>query len=248
MSKNKYIFLLGTLFLLVSLVKYLFIPALLPPVYFTFEMIGFLSILGLIFYITRNYLPKSLCETQNLERKLKVLEKDNIHLKERIQELVIDSEEQQNLKNEKERLLKTMQEAWSKRTEISEVGVIFFKLMKAQFELVSGIVYKSKEDSNDFSAYHHYALDEDWVLADVSKGDGIHGQALADNIAIEITDIPEDYIDASSGTGSAKPAFIYILPLLQNGNEGVLIEVASFKALALHAIWNEFLESINKMN
>ncbi len=247
MSKNKYIYLLGVLFLIISIVKYILFPAVLPPEYFTFEMLGLFSVLGLIFYVARAYLPKSMCVSEELETQNENLIKDNTRLKERILELEAEEDESLSKQSNKQQLLASLDSIWLNKAEAEDLGKELFNLIKQQFELVAGIIYK-KSDNGSFTLSHQYGLDKDWVVGEVNVGEGIHGQSIKEGKASEITDVPEDYLEASSGTGSAKPGYIYILPLLDVDNESLLIEIASFKELGLHLIWNEFLVSKNKMD
>ena len=94
-------------------------------------------------------------------------------------------------------------------------------------------------------AVQSYGLDEEWNVDKLVVGEGVHGQAVIEKRAIEITDIPEDYLEASSGSGAAQPAFIYLLPFIKEEGKGLLIEVASFKKLGLDIIWNEFLDNLD---
>lgn len=245
MSKNKYIYLLGGFFLIISIVKYIFVPVILPPIYFTFEMLGLATVLSLVFYVSRMYLLKTLCNSDELAAENKKLIKENVRLIDRIDELESDENELRDFNSDKERLLAAMESVIADTTDQKDLSLELFSLLKDQFELVAGVVYTQSSEKDNYKVIHRYALDEEWTIEDVEKGEGIHGQAIQEGHATEVTDIPEDYFEAASGIGSAQPGFIYLLPLNTNN---ILIEVASFKGLGLHHMWNEFLESNNKTN
>ncbi|WP_127533418.1 response regulator [Paenibacillus kobensis] len=59
-------------------------------------------------------------------------------------------------------------------------------------------------------------------------GEGLVGQAAADNRAIILTAVPESYIPIRSGTGEALPASIIIMPVQFEGQVAAVIELAAF--------------------
>ncbi|MBT2696857.1 response regulator [Bacillus sp. ISL-40] len=59
-------------------------------------------------------------------------------------------------------------------------------------------------------------------------GEGLVGQASLEKRMILLTDIPEQYIQISSGTGAAQPSSIIIIPVEFEGQVTAAIELASF--------------------
>jgi two-component system, chemotaxis family, sensor kinase CheA len=59
-------------------------------------------------------------------------------------------------------------------------------------------------------------------------GEGLVGQASLENRMILLTDIPEHYIQISSGTGAAQPSSVIIMPVEFEGQVIAAIELASF--------------------
>lgn len=76
----------------------------------------------------------------------------------------------------------------------------------------------------------------------IEAGDGLLGQCLQEKATIYLKDIPEDYIEITSGLGFATPTNIVIVPMMANENIYGVIELASFAILEEHQI--SFLEKL----
>lgn len=63
----------------------------------------------------------------------------------------------------------------------------------------------------------------------IEKGEGLIGQCWQENDIIYMNDIPEDFINISSGLGDALPRCILIVPLVHNDHFYGAIELASFE-------------------
>jgi len=59
-------------------------------------------------------------------------------------------------------------------------------------------------------------------------GEGLVGQCALEKQRILLTDIPDGYLEITSGLGASKPANIVVLPVLFEGRVKAVIEVASF--------------------
>ncbi|TXK81437.1 ATP-binding protein [Paenibacillus sp. N3.4] len=75
-----------------------------------------------------------------------------------------------------------------------------------------------------------YAADNKEIGFDsFAFGEGLVGQCAAENKVIVLTEPPKDYIQISSGLGTASPVQIAIVPVQFEGNVIAVIELASFR-------------------
>jgi methyl-accepting chemotaxis protein len=81
-----------------------------------------------------------------------------------------------------------------------------------------------------------------YVEKKVYVGEGILGQMIVQSETIYMNDLPEEYIEISSGMGGAKPNCLLIVPLKSNNTFVGVIEVASFRNLEPYEI--TFMEKV----
>ncbi|MBN1131761.1 MAG: PAS domain S-box protein [Bacteroidales bacterium] len=73
-------------------------------------------------------------------------------------------------------------------------------------------------------------------------GEGLPGTCAQEKEPIFLTDIPEDYYEIVSGTGSTLPKCILLVPLKLEGNILGIIELASLKIMSPYEV--DFIESV----
>src|SRR5687767_8968487 len=74
-------------------------------------------------------------------------------------------------------------------------------------------------------------------------GESLVGQAALEKKTILVEDVPDDYIQVSSGLGEAPPRNILVLPILFEGHVRGVVEFASFQNFS--PIHLTFLEQLS---
>jgi PAS domain-containing protein/HAMP domain-containing protein len=161
-----------------------------------------------------------------------------------------------NMRNNLERVAKEDQvRVWS-----TEGVTLFSDIMRANYnsinrfaeEVIINLVKYVKANQGGI-----FIIDEDAAISDepvmtlqgcyawdkqryldkkIYKGEGLAGQVWQGNTTLYFTDIPNNYVDITSGLGKANPTSILIVPLQLNNAVFGVIEIAFFRTLQEHEI------------
>jgi hypothetical protein len=126
---------------------------------------------------------------------------------------------------------------------VSEV-VNFMKINQAG-------VYTVEEDEDQIAGEKYielkacYAYDRNKFLKKkIEIGQGLVGQCYLEKERLYLKEIPESYINITSGLGDATPRCILIVPLIHNEEVEGIIEIASFNEMEQHEI--DFVEKLSE--
>ena len=128
---------------------------------------------------------------------------------------------------------------------------------KLSFEIISNVVryldanqgglfiVNEDEDNIFLELIASYAFNKrKYVEKTVAVGEGLAGQAFKDADTIYITDIPENYVDISSGLGGSKPKSVLVIPLKLSDRVFGVMELASLYDIRPYQI--AFLERLSE--
>ncbi len=94
-----------------------------------------------------------------------------------------------------------------------------------------GVIYFNESPTNepDLRLIASYAYTEgEYLRTRFRVGEGLVGQAAVERQPILLTNVPQDYVQISSGLGAAAPTNIFVVPVLFEGQVKAVIELASF--------------------
>ncbi|MFH1963460.1 MAG: response regulator [bacterium] len=101
------------------------------------------------------------------------------------------------------------------------------------------------ENENQLTLLASYGYKERKNISNVWKvGEGLVGQATFEKQMILLTNVPDNYIQITSGLGQAKPLNIIVLPIIFEGSVKAVIELASFELFS--QIYQNFLEQLSE--
>ncbi|MCP4521999.1 MAG: GAF domain-containing protein [Cytophagales bacterium] len=126
-------------------------------------------------------------------------------------------------------------------------GEINQKLVK-YMEANQGAIYileKHEEKGDILQLVSAYAWERKKFLEkEIEVGEGIIGQVLLEKETTYLTDVPNNFVNITSGLGEANPRSILIVPIKVNDDIYGVIEIASFKIFESYEI--ELVEKVGE--
>ncbi|OAB47094.1 response regulator [Paenibacillus antarcticus] len=121
-------------------------------------------------------------------------------------------------------------------TDLKKLGKMLISEISELIEVGQGAFYvketgKNSEHIDDFILLGSYAyIERENVSQRFRLGEGLIGQCALEKKPILLTQVPNDYIQISSGLGEGKPLTILVMPIIFEEEVVAVIELASFKA------------------
>lgn len=109
--------------------------------------------------------------------------------------------------------------------------------LSRHFEVVQGLFYLRNSRTQEFEVVSTYAYTFEKDPPSFKLGDGIPGQVAKNRTMLNLTSVPDGYLQVQSGLGKAPPNNLLVIPLLLNRETIGVIELASFHALDEETEW-----------
>lgn len=131
------------------------------------------------------------------------------------------------------------------RKDMEVLSMDFLRFIIKYLELNQGAVFvRNAKDVERFELTAHYAFDQKkFGKKTVRHGEGLIGQCIAEKSTMYTEKIPKNYMNITSGLGTAPPTVLLIVPIKEENKHihGVL-ELASFTPIGLAHI--RFVEDV----
>jgi methyl-accepting chemotaxis protein len=111
------------------------------------------------------------------------------------------------------------------------------ELVKYMDAIQGGLFLFNETDDNQLYLASAFAYDRKKYLSKIiQKGEGLIGTCALEKKTINLTEIPEDYIEITSGLGDSPPRNLLLMPVMHEDTIIGVIEIASVKRIELHQI------------
>jgi len=123
-------------------------------------------------------------------------------------------------------------------SDLDKLSDIFIRELVKYLEAIQGglfLVNENNEDELNLVAAFAYSRKK-YIQKTVQKGTGLVGTCAIEKKSINLSEIPEDYIEITSGLGDALPTNLLLLPVMHEEELVGIIEIASLKKFESHQI------------
>jgi hypothetical protein len=233
---QRYLFLLGGMAFVLSLLKNVFLEKHPGTLFYMMEFLSFIFFLAVFFVSDRN--NQQLRALVDTLRKEKEHEIDRCNQKlDALNEVIAGYEEKEN---EATRFASYQEKVLQQLIKSGKAGKGKHKLLFSLGELFHGmavVLYKKEEPEGQFSVEASYGMSEEMEIPGFYSGDGLHGEAVAQGIPVLVEPVPEDYIEVETALGKSNKYFLYLLPVIKNEECTGLFELLTFKKSRVEDLW-----------
>ena len=111
-------------------------------------------------------------------------------------------------------------------TELQKSGKTLMQLLAKELEIMSGVLYC--RSGQEFKEVATYALPSPEGPLHFKEGEGLPGQVARNRQSMILTHFPEHYLEVCSGLGQAEPAWLAIIPFVENDKTIAVLECSGF--------------------
>jgi PAS domain-containing protein len=126
----------------------------------------------------------------------------------------------------------------SNSDELGKLSDVFIKELVKYLEAIQGGLFLFKEDHGEqlylASAFAYNR--KKYITKTIEKGEGLIGTCALEKKTINLTEIPEDYIEITSGLGDSPPRNLLLIPVMHEDIIIGVIEIASLKTIEPHQV------------
>ncbi len=185
----------------------------------------------------------------NLDVELTLLSEDDVLGKSLIdmRDSLIKARHEENIRKAEEEKVKWANEGLTLFAEIlrqnnnnqAKLGDEIIKNLVWYLKAVQGglFVQNDKSQNEEYNLIAAFAFDRNRRIKKIfAKGEGLVGTCAAEKDVINLIEIPEDYIEITSGLGDANPNALLLVPLIVEDEVLGVIELTSFNKFLPHEI------------
>ncbi|PLX13539.1 MAG: hypothetical protein C0597_11565 [Marinilabiliales bacterium] len=128
------------------------------------------------------------------------------------------------------------------RSNYDDTSELYFNILRTIINYINAnqggfIILTDGDKGKILELSSSYAYDRrKYLTKKIEIGEGLIGQCAYEKQITDITDIPEDYINITSGLGKSNPRNLILVPLVINDELYGVIELASFEVFDEHTI------------
>lgn len=233
---QRYLFLLGGIAFVLSLLKNVFLDKHPGTLFYMLEFLSFIFFLAVFFVSDRN--NQQLRAALNSLREDKNEEINRCHQKiEALNEAIAGYEEKEH---EATRFASYQEKVLKQLIKSGDTGKGKHKLLYSLGELFHGmamILYKKEEPDGQFIVETTYGLSDEIEIPGFYSGEGLHGEAAAQGVPTLVESVPEDYLTVETALGKSSNYYLYLLPVIKNDECTGFLELLTFKKSRVEDLW-----------